>query len=124
MSEVLSIHPGLADNSRLPFHSHQEQSSTKAALAVLIGAGACAAMAHLLLDYSLRIPGHAILRTVFPMALGLSLAPRRGGGLVMGGSALCSAMLFRVGGFGVIGIGAMTSLVLTGPFLDAALWRA
>lgn len=58
------------------------------------------------------------------MALGLSLAPRRMGGMVMGSAALCSVLVTKAGGLGTIGVGALTSLALTGPLLDAALWRA
>lgn len=58
------------------------------------------------------------------MALGLSLAPRRLGGVVMGASAWATAMLLKAGGGSGLGIGAQTSLCLIGPMLDAALWRA
>jgi hypothetical protein len=92
-------------------------------LGILMGAGAMAALAVSCLDFSLRIPGHSIVRAVFPMALGLSLAPRRLGGVVMGVSACATAALLKVGGGHVPGIGAMTSLCLIGPLLDAALWR-
>lgn len=37
---------------------------------------------------------------------------------------MASVLLFRVGGAGTVGLGALTSLALTGPLLDAALWRA
>jgi len=123
-SALLSIHPGLAGNSRLPAFATEEHRSRIAAIIVLSGAGASAALASVLLDFSLRVPGHAILRAVFPMALGLALAPRRLGGAVMGTAALCSVPIIKVGGFGALGIGALTSLALTGPFLDLALWRA
>jgi hypothetical protein len=58
------------------------------------------------------------------MALGLSLAPRRLGGVVMGASALVAAMWLKAAGVSGLGIGALTSLCLIGPMLDAALWRA
>ena len=58
------------------------------------------------------------------MALGLSLSPRRLGGLVMGASAWAMAMLLKATGGSGLGIGALTSLCLTGPMLDVALWRA
>ncbi len=83
-STILSVHPGLAGNSRVLPLVREGQSSQIAAMAVLLGAGVTAALATVFLDFSLRIPGHAILRVVFPMALGLSLAPRRMGGMVMG----------------------------------------
>lgn len=123
-SAVLSIHPGLAGNSRLLPLAREGQSSQMAAMAVLLGAGVTAALATVFLDFSLRIPGHSILRVVFPMALGLSLAPRRMGGMVMGSAALGSVLMIKAGGMVTPGVGALTSLLLIGPFLDAALWRA
>jgi hypothetical protein len=93
-------------------------------IALLLLAGAGAALASAFLDFSLRIPGHAIIRAVFPMAFGLALAPRQMAGTVMGAGAVASAMVIKVGGFGAIGMGAMASLTLTGPLLDLALWRA
>jgi hypothetical protein len=123
-SAVLSIHPGLAGNSRLPALAREGEWSNLTATVVLLGAGVTAALATVYMDFSLRIPGHAILRAVFPMALGLALAPRRMGGMVMGAGALGSLLLFKVGGSMTVGLGALTSLALAGPFLDAALWRA
>ncbi|MBN2291848.1 MAG: hypothetical protein JXM70_05450 [Pirellulales bacterium] len=121
---VLSTHQGLAGTSRLRVLSRDGQWSDTAALLILFGAGASAALATVFLDMSLRIPGHAILRCVFPMALGLALAPRRMGGMVMGFGAIGTVLVIKAGGLGSLGSGALTSLVLTGPFLDAALWRA
>jgi hypothetical protein len=42
----------------------------------------------------------------------------------MGASAWTTAMLLKGAGGGGLGVGAMTSLCLIGPMLDAALWRA
>jgi len=121
---VLSVHPGLAQSSRLPALADQERGLQVAEMLLLLGAGVGAALATALLDFGLRIPGHAIIRAVFPMSLGLALAPRRMGGMVMGASALGSAAALNAGGLAALGAGAMTSLALTGPFLDLALWRA
>jgi hypothetical protein len=63
-------------------------------------------------DFNLQIPGHAILRAVLPMAIGLALVPRKNGGTVMGVAAL---------GGELPGLGACTSLALLGPMLDLAL---
>ena len=93
---------------------------------LLISFGAIAAFSSTCLDLGIhRIPGHAILRVVFPIALGLAIVPRRGAGTVMGGSALVTAMLLRVGGIQGegLGLGALTSLLATGPILDVALRR-
>jgi hypothetical protein len=121
---VLSVHPGLAQSSRLPVLVGQERGLQVAEMLLLLAAGVGAALATALLDFGLRIPGHAIIRAVFPMSLGLALAPRRLGGMVMGVSALGSAVALGAGGLAGLGAGAMTSLALTGPFLDLALWRA
>jgi hypothetical protein len=121
---VLPIHPALADHARLPILAPHWQGAWVAEILFLLGAGVGAALATALLDFGLRIPGHAIIRAVFPMALGLALAPRRMGGMVMGASALGTAWVIQTAGFAALGAGAMTSLALTGPFLDLALWRA
>ena len=42
----------------------------------------------------------------------------------MGAGALGAALVIKTGGMATIGAGAMTSLVLTGPLMDVALWRA
>jgi hypothetical protein len=121
---VLPIHPGLADSSRLKLLTQQGESVRGAEILMLVFAGVCAAAASVFFDLSLKIPGHAIIRAVFPMAFGLAIAPRRMAGTVMGAGALGSALVFKVGGFGAIGVGALTSLTLTGPMLDLALWHA
>jgi len=90
----------------------------------LIAMGVAAASAATFWDWSLRIPGHAILRTVFPMTLGLALVPRHGSGFVMGLSALGTTFLYNSAGHGMPGLGAMTSLALFGPLADVILWRA
>lgn len=125
---VLPIHPNLAGTSRLRvlshgFLSHEDQWSTTAAMLLLLGSGVTAALASVFCDMSLRIPGHAILRAVFPMALGLAMAPRRMGGVVMGAGAMGTVLMIKAGGLGAVGVGAITSLALTGPLLDVALWR-
>ncbi len=92
-------------------------------LVILILAGATAAAAVVIVDMSLRLPGHAILRGVIFMALGIAMVPRRMSGLVMGASALGTAGLISlVSVHWRAGAGAMTSLLLLGPTLDLALW--
>src|SRR5262249_31817818 len=58
------------------------------------------------------------------MALGVGLVPRRFAGTIMGGSALATALLAGVARGSGAGAGALTSLCLTGPLLDLALWGA
>lgn len=117
----LGLHDGLRSSGRLPTLARAEGMSWLELLTlVLIGAGA-AALSLSLRDFGLRIPGHAILRSIFPMALGLAIVPRRFGGSVMGGSALMTGLLLQATGFGRTGAGALASLFLTGPLLDLAL---
>jgi hypothetical protein len=88
---------------------------------VLLGCGIVAAVGVLLIDFSLKLPGHAILRAVPPMALGLSLVPRRGSGTVMGIGALATIGVILGAGLGEKGHGATVSLTLIGPVLDLAM---
>jgi len=119
----LAVHPGLAGSTRLPLLSQEDRIAATEFLA-LLGAGACAAAATVWLDFGLRVPGHAIMRVVFPMSLGLALVPRRMSGAVMGAGSLATAGSLAAAGLTSIGPGALVSLVLTGPLMDLALWRA
>lgn len=123
-SWALSVHPGLRAGSRFSALSREESSVRLSEWAVWLAMGIAAACASALPDWNLKIPGHAILRSVFPMALGLSLAPRRGAGGVMGVIAFTTALSLRFSGKAEIGFGALTSLSLTGPLMDVALWKA
>ena len=53
--------------------------------------GAAAASTTGFIRLGLRIPGHAIVLVVVPMALGLALAPRRLAGFVMSAGAFGTA---------------------------------
>jgi hypothetical protein len=87
----------------------------------LIAMGAVAAGLTTFVDLHLRIPGHHILFAVFPMALGFALVPRRRAGTLMGLSALAFTGGFNLLGAHPGGVGALTSLLATGPLLDLAL---
>ena len=119
---ALVLHEGLSEGSRLGRLASPGDQIRTAEFVFLAGCGFVAAVASGYLDFRLRIPGHAILRAVFPMALGLALVPRRGSGTVMGASALLTGLglqtLFPTGG---LSLGALTSLTLTGPLLDLSL---
>ncbi|MHB0955489.1 MAG: hypothetical protein ACYC0X_03840 [Pirellulaceae bacterium] len=121
VSSVFGIHEGLSDSTRISSISRRmtEKAATQLGALVLLGAGA--ALASGLIDFHLRIPGHAILRSVFPMALGLALVPVRKGGTVMALGALSTALLMKACSVGSLGAGSLTSLTLTGPLLDVAL---
>ena len=121
---MLAVHSGLFSESRLPALSRWDEPATHAEWAALVLAGAGAALAAAFIDLGFRLPGQAILRSVLPMGLGLALVPRRGAGSVMGIAALATALGLRGMGAAALGLGATTSLCLTGPFLDLALTTA
>lgn len=125
-SRLLALHPGLAATSRVGWLTSEGASASVRDWLILASAGAIAACASTFLDYNLRIPGHAILRAVFPMVVGLALVPRRGAGCVMAAVAALTAGGLRLGGAGGEGmsLGALTSLIATGPLLDWTLRRA
>lgn len=118
---VFVVHEGLLSGSRLPVLAHARQQISLRELAALLLMGSAAALTASYLDFGLRIPGHAILRAVFPMALGMALAPRRLGGSVMGTGALITLAILRVTAGRRLGAGAAASLLATGPLLDLAL---
>jgi hypothetical protein len=99
------------------------ERATWVELATLIGLGICAAFASTVLDLKLRIPGHAILRAIVPISLGLALVPRRGAGSVITAAALLALAALRAGGISRGGSGALTSLALSGLLLDLAAHR-
>lgn len=126
MELLLPLHDGLHEHCRVaPFRLMQRDARWHAIdLGILGLAGFAAAVATVLIDMNLRIPGSAVFRSVFPLVCGLGLVPRRRAGSFMGATALTSALLMQSLGFGDAGLGALTSLTLTGPLLDAALSRA
>jgi len=90
---------------------------------LLLAFGVGAAALTLFVDLGIRVPGHAILRAVVPIALGIAVVPRRHAGTVAGVGAFGGAV--AMGGWpSPVGVGALTSLTLTGPILDLALRRA
>jgi hypothetical protein len=90
-------------------------------IAALVACGALAALAVFAIHLSFRIPGHAILRAVFPMAAGLAIVPRRFAGLVMTIAAALTAVGLHIGGIGEIQPAALVSLLALGPLLDLAM---
>jgi hypothetical protein len=121
---MLATHPGLSNGTRLPALASAGASATRGEWIALALLGAAAALAAAFIDFGVRVPGHAILRSVLPMGLGLALVPRRGAGSVMGLAALATALGLRGTGAASLGMGATTSLCLAGPFLDLALTSA
>lgn len=120
---MFAVHPGLQAGSRFPVLSRGESRVRLSEWLVWISMGALAAIVSALPDLKLQMPGHAIVRSVLPMTLGLAIAPRHLGGAVMGASGLATGLLMRFLSSHDLGMGAMTSMALTGPLLDAVLWK-
>lgn len=115
-SSLLPTCEGLRAGSRF---RHLTADRLRAAdLVVLFGAGLAAAFAASLLDFSWRIPGHAIVRIVLPLAVGLAIVPRRGSGFVMGATAGVGVLALQAAHLAGGGTGALTSAFLAGPLLE------
>lgn len=87
----------------------------------LIGMGVLAGLITARLDMGLKIPGHAILRGVVPIALGVSLVPRRNAGTLLGFGSLLGLVTSVAAWGSAPGIGSTTSVILWGPVLDRVL---
>lgn len=122
-SQLFGLNRGLSETTRLRAFASESSTVSIRDWLILLSAGVAAACASTFFDYNLRIPGHAILRAVFPMAVGLALVPRHGAGCVMGAAAAVTAGSLRLRGFHGDGLslGALTSLIATGPLLDWTL---
>jgi hypothetical protein len=121
IDQIFRVHDGLVTAVRLPRMSGLSDriSVTELLLLLLCGAGAATAQAYVRLR--LGIPGHAIVLSVVPMALGLALAPRRMAGSVMSVGAFTTAVCLTTFAQARYGGGAFTSLCLIGPMMDVAL---
>jgi hypothetical protein len=117
LGDTLALHDGLAATRRFPFTSRA--SVARWEIAALVSIGAATALMTSYVKLNLGIPGHVIVLTVLPFAFGLALVPRRFAGTIMGGSALATMLLS-----GHTGLGAISSMVATGVFLDLALRKA
>jgi hypothetical protein len=118
------VRDGLIGAARLPLLVQPRQRISAAELLLLLTCGAAAAAAVSLVKLSLGIPGNSIVLTALPMALGMSLAPRRLAGSVMSAGALGVALLLTQAAGARFGSGALASLLLFGPMMDVALRRA
>src|SRR5689334_20178588 len=101
---------GLKDSSRISSLS-RSTGITTAELACLFRCGALAALTVGLVHLQLRVPGHAILRGAFPMAMGLALVPRRLSGLVMAIGAGITSTAMSSAHIGVFPITSMVSIL-------------
>lgn len=123
-SEVLTVHEGLGTSGRLKAIARPGHRISALEFATLLLLGTCAAAASVFVTRRLGVPGHNIIRVIFPMALGLALVPRRGAASVMGLSAVSAAAVFTLAGAVSLGPGGLTSLALTGFLADVALLGA
>lgn len=112
---------GLMGAARFPSLVRSEQRISVVELLLLLLCGATAAAAVGLIKLGLGIPGHSIVLSALPMALGMALAPRRMAGCLMSAGALGTAGLLTVTGAGSFGSGSFVSLSLLGPMMDIAL---
>ncbi len=124
MQNWFRIHDGLLEGARIPRITRIQERMSTAELELLLLCGAAAAVSTGFIRLGLRIPGHAIVLAVVPMALGLALAPRRFAGFIMSAGAFATANIFSLAGVSRYGTGAFVSLCLTGPILDFALTGA
>ncbi len=120
-SAALPVRTGARAGSRLPSLARTDGDVAATELVVLSLLGAAAGCLAALVKLHLRVPGHQIIFSVFPMALGVALVPRRAAGTIMGASALVAALALRGAGLGEMGGGAWASLLAAGPLLDLAL---
>lgn len=111
----------LKDSSRLPSLSRSARV-TAAELACLLSCGALGALAVGLVHLHLGVPGHAILRGAFPMAMGFALVPRRLSGLVMAAGAGITSTAMGAAHIGTFPATSMVSVLALGPVLDLALF--
>lgn len=120
MTNAFATKPNLRRASRVPNLSEASQVSL-AEIACLLACGGLAVLAIGFIHLPIRVPGHAILRGLVPVAMGLALVPRRSAGSVTAmGAAFTSAALtsFGVGRFPPA---AVLSAIALGPILDFAL---
>jgi len=123
LRSLLSPAPALRGASRLPTFPGIRKDVQAAELVTLMITGAGAALLSTYLDFNLALPGHRIVLSIFPMAMGFGLVPRRGAGSIMGASATLTISALGLAGARVPGVGGLTSLLLVGPLLDVALRR-
>jgi hypothetical protein len=122
---VLTVNGALLAATRLsPIAARDRGRIVAGEVLALLLVGAIASLLTNVARFRLGIPGSSIVFAAFPMALGFALVPRRGGGTVMAGGALLTTALLWMAGGRLDGVGAQTSLLLTGPLLDVALRRA
>jgi hypothetical protein len=121
LHNLFVVREGLLGAARFPPLVHSRERVSAAELLMLLTCGAGGAAAVGLVKLSLGIPGHSIVLAALPMALGVSLAPRRLAGSAMSAGALATAWTLTAAGAASYGSGSIVSLSLIGPMMDIAL---
>ena len=120
IGDWFGIHDGLAAAGRVPAIAREHERITASEIMLLIICGAGAAAASGFIRLGIRFPGHSIVLSMIPMALGFALAPRKLSGFIMSAGAFGTASAFSVSGAADYGSGAFVSLCLIGPIMDLA----
>ena len=124
MNQWFGIHDGLVAAGRFPSVARLRDRISTSEVLLLLFCGAAAAATSGLIKDGLRIPGHSIVLSMIPMALGLALAPRRLSGFIMSTGAFSTAAALNHLGLAHFGSGAFISLCLLGPVMDLAITKA
>jgi hypothetical protein len=118
LGDALSLHDALASSRRLPLRASDAKPAAWE-LAALVGLGALTAAIVSYVKLKAGIPGHAIIRSVLPIAFGVALVPRRFAGSIMSASAGLTMIATGHAGFG-----SLASMISVGVLLDFALRKA
>jgi hypothetical protein len=117
---MLSPAINLRNASRLRPIASDASGVSPAELAILFGCGVVAALAVAWMRLPIRLPGHAILYAVLPMAGGLALAPRHGSGSLMSLGAIAGALFAQLSPLGGVQPAALVGVLALGPAIDLA----
>ncbi len=117
------IHDGLAAAGRIPAVARDRERITALEIALLLFCGASAAAMSGFVRLGIRFPGHSIVLSIIPMALGFALAPRKHSGFIMSAGAFSTAAAFSLARMTDYGSGAFVSLCLIGPVMDLAFTK-
>jgi hypothetical protein len=120
---IFGIRDGLVSAGRFHTLAKVQERISGVEILLLICCGAVSATVIGFVRLGLRIPGHSIVLSLIPMALGLALAPRRFGGFLMSAGAFAAASVYSGAGLAQYGSGAFVSLCLLGPMMDLALTK-
>jgi hypothetical protein len=123
IDKFFSVRDGLAASGRFHSLTRVQERISVSEMLLLIFCGAVSATVIGFVRLGLRLPGHSIVLSLIPMALGLSLAPRRLSGFIMSAGAFATAAIYSGAGLARYGSGAFVSLCLMGPMMDLALTK-